>query len=103
MSKLPHTVRVNSGKYTFVREALSIKVLRHGEPWHEQQDAFNALASIMYELDAARVVLAAARSLEKRGEAPAALRQALRLHEALVSDSEHPSEWAVPSEPAVQP
>lgn len=95
-----HTVRVDSGKYTFVIDSPTTEViiLRHGEPWHRQGDAFNALHSIMCELDAARVVLAAARSLEKRGEAPMALTQALRLHDALVSDSEHPSEWAVPSE-----
>lgn len=93
MGHLPHAVRVDSGKYTFVREALSIKILRHGEPWHEQQDAFNALASIMYELDAARVVLEAVRASYERGELPAPIVDALDKHERLVSDTERPTEW----------
>lgn len=94
-----HRVRVSNGKYTFVVAPRLITILRGGQPWHEQSEAVTALHSIMCELDAARVVVAAARSLEKHGEAPAALKQALRLHEALVDDREHPSEWAVPSEP----
>ena len=91
-----HTVRV-SRKYTFIKRNSAIAIDRHGEPWHEQEGAYNALASIMAELDAARVVLAAARSLEKQGAAPQSLINALRLHEQLVDDSEHPSEWAAPS------
>jgi hypothetical protein len=95
-----HAIRVSSGKYTFlISDFQTVDILRHGEEWHRQQDAFNALHSIICELDAARVVLAAARSLANRGEAPAALVQALELHKRLVSDSEHPSEWAAPSEP----
>jgi hypothetical protein len=102
MAHLPHTVRVDSGKYTFVREALSIKILRHGEPWHEQREAFNALASIMYELDAARVVVEAARRLIEQATAcgaavPPGLVRALERHSSLVSDSEVPSEWCGPS------
>lgn len=98
-----HRVRVSGGKYTFVQKAYWVEIERYGESWHKQHEASNALTSAMAELDAARVVLAAARSLEKRGDAPMELRQALRLHEALVDDSEHPSEWAVPSDPAVLP
>jgi hypothetical protein len=93
-----HRVRVSGGKYTFVQKSYWVEIERYGESWHKQHEASNALTSIMAELDAARVVLAAVRSLEKRGDAPAALVQALRLHEALVDDKEHPSEWAVPSE-----
>lgn len=93
MSKLPHVVRVDSGKYTFIREGISIKILRYGEEWHEQCDAFNALASIMYELDAARVIVEAARNLAKRNEAPMELYDALMKHGALVGDQEKPSEW----------
>ncbi len=91
-----HTVRVESGKYTFVKSihAGTIRILRHGEDWHEQQDAFKALSVIMSELDAARVVLEAARRLAKRNEAPPELYAALMKHEALVSDQEQPSEWA---------
>lgn len=88
-----HTVRVSRGKYTFIKRSLSIVILRHGEPWHEQQDAFNALASIMAELDAARAVIAAARTLYKNGDASQDLIDALAAHTALVDDSEPPSEW----------
>lgn len=96
-----HIVRVSSGKYTFVIDSKNteVEVLRHGEEWVRFVTGFNALHSIMCELDAARVVIAAARSLVKRGEAPQALVDALRLHGALVDDREHPSEWAAPSQP----
>lgn len=94
-----HTVRVDGGKFTFIKRAneLTVEIRRHGQRWHEQRDAFNALVSMMAELDAARVVLAAVRSLVKRGGAPPELYNALSLHGALVDDQEHPSEWAVPS------
>lgn len=94
-------VRVDNGKFTFAIDNVShaVVIYRHGELWHEQRDAFNALHSIMCELDAARVVLAAARYLSKMGMAPLELENALRLHSGLVSDMEHPSEWAVPSQP----
>lgn len=89
-----HAVRVDSGKYTFIKQPEGhIEIRRHGERWHEQDRAFNALASIMAELDAARVVLAAARDLAKRNEAPPELYAALMKHCALVDDQEQPSEW----------
>jgi hypothetical protein len=89
-----HIVRVSSGKYTFVVEATpAISILRYGEPWHRQQDAFNAMHSIMCELDAARVVLDAVRQSYERGELPMSLCDALHKHEALVSDNEKPSMW----------
>lgn len=91
-------VRVENGKYTFVMKPAGLSICRHGESWGYLANCSNAVHSMMCELDAARVVVAAARSLEKHGEAPASLKQALRLHEALVGDNEHPSEWAVPSE-----
>lgn len=90
-----HTVRVDNGKYTFiVADGPTMLIDRHGERWHAQQDAFNALHSIVCELDAARVVIEAARSLVARGEAPQALRDALAKHSALVDDGEEPSGWA---------
>lgn len=87
-------MRVDSGKYTFVKvfETTTIEILRHGEPWHAQGDAFNAIASLMYELDAARVVLEAARRLGD--DAPLEIRKAIERHRALVDDREKPSEWA---------
>lgn len=96
-----YTVRVSNGKYTFVvdSENTEIEVLRHGEAWVRFVTGFNALHAIMAELDAARVLIATARSLAKRNEAPPELYKALMLHNALVDDREHPSEWIVPSEP----
>lgn len=89
-------IHVNDRKYTFVKDGLVIKILRYGEEWHQQSEAFNALTSIMCELDAARVVLAAARALEAAGDAPMALREALTKHARLVGDCELPSEWSAP-------
>lgn len=91
-----HVVRVDGGKYTFVNRLGEIQILRHGEPWHEQTAAGNALASIMAELDAARVVVAAARALEADGLESAPIRylnEALARHDALVGDREPPSDW----------
>lgn len=100
-------VRVDNGKYTFVqdveRKGLVIEILRHGEPWHEQSDAYNALASLTAELDAARVVLGVAReSLKSMAtdqevyEFVQRIRRALNRHAALVDDKEPPSDWALP-------
>lgn len=98
-----HTVRVDNGKYTFRKAGLAIEVDRHDRRgWVTLHDGTNALSSMMSELDAARVVIAAARSLVKRGEAPPALVNALELHGRLVDDREHPSEWTCPSEPRVR-
>lgn len=96
-----HEVRVDGGKYTFVRTVGGgIEILRHGEPWHEQTEAANALMSIMAELDAARVVLGVAReSLEPMAtdqevyEFVQRVRRALNKHAALVNDIEPPSAW----------
>lgn len=89
-------VRVDNGKYTFMKvfETTSIKILRHSEPWYEQQDAFNAIVSLMAELDAARVVLDAARKLGDA--APIEIKNALTTHRALVDDQELPTTWATP-------
>jgi hypothetical protein len=101
-------IKVSSGKYTFVKSGahgFSIDILRHGEKWIENADGANALMSIMCELDAARVVLAATRALFQyqgtTAEVPIktfmglgeALRNALKRHDALVDDHEPPSEW----------
>lgn len=87
-------VRVSNGKYTFVHDPLRVEILRYGEPWHMQQEAANALHSIMAELDAARVVLAAARDLGD--DAPVEIKDALARHRALVDDRERPSAWSSP-------
>lgn len=92
MSK--HTVRVSNGKYTFViGEFQTVDILRHGEEWHRQGDAFSALHSIMCELDAARVVIEAVRRLKDIGDAQPELLKALSKHSRLVSDNETGSEW----------
>lgn len=85
-------INVDSGKYTFVKNGPVIEILRYGEPWHEQETAFNALVSIMSELDAARVVLQAARSLGD--DAPVEIKDAMRHHRSLVGDYQNPSDWA---------
>lgn len=84
-------IRTDNGKYTFVKQGITIEILRHGEPW-TCAEPFNAIASLMAELDAARVVLEVARLLGD--EAPAPLRLALQRHAALVDDREPPSEWS---------
>lgn len=102
-------VNVDSGKYTFCHADGVVEILRHGKPWHAQHDASNAISSLMAELDAARVVLQAARRFAKvflegedicasppsRDELDAAngIVAALERHGALVDDREPPSEW----------
>ena len=49
-----------------------------------------------FELDAARVVIAAARDLGD--EAPREIKQAIEQHRALVDDRQRPSDWASPKE-----
>ncbi len=109
--KQEHRVSVDNGKYTFVAPAghYAVSILRYGEPWHgPQEDASNALHSIMCELDASRVVLQAARRLadafetapidlleqiNKLGDAPVGLVRAIALHGRLCDDRQTPSTW----------
>lgn len=98
MSK--HRVRVDGGKYEFVHHGgWKLDVRRHGEQWVENLDAPKAVTSMMYELDAARVVLSAVRAVYARlGEAgafqlPPSIIDALHKHASLVDDNEPPSEW----------
>ena len=112
MSKPAHVVKVYDGKYTFVNRLGTIEILRYGKPWHEQTMAGNALSSLMAELDAARVVVQAARVLGDRMERmPIAelqllakyeefvgITRALALHGRLCDDREPPSEWCLPAE-----
>lgn len=88
-------VKVCDGKYTFRKTSLVIEVDRHGEQWLTLREGFNAIHSLMAELDAARVVLAAVRAYVTSGKGTAvpALFEALEQHDALVSDTEPPSEW----------
>lgn len=94
-------INVENGKYTFVeRGGYRLDILRGGEPWAEDIKASKAIQAMMAELDAARVVLAAARKLDEVTQAhhlPAAaskLSEALKLHDDLVDDREAPSTWA---------
>lgn len=90
-------INVANRKYTFVqtRGDLPIVILRHGWPWISIHDGTNALSAIMAELDAARVVVEAARNVcaEMHGDACVILHAALNKHAALVDDNEPPSEW----------
>lgn len=90
-----HKVRVDNGKYEFIhRGAFRIDILRHGERWVEDLGAGKAVMSMMAELDAARVVVAAARAGLASGLIESAgLTAALKLHDSLVDDREWPSEW----------
>lgn len=87
-----HIVRVDNGKYAFRKAGLAIEVDRYGDPWITLHDGTNALSSVMSELDAARVVLEAARKLGDA--APQEIRDALAKHARLVDDREQPSAWA---------
>lgn len=93
-----HRVRVENGKYEFIqRGGWKLDVLRHGQPWAEDVTCSKAIGTMMAELDAARVVLAAARrtvEIHHEGIAPiGGLRDALEKYDRLVDDREPPSEW----------
>lgn len=85
-------INVENGKYTFVKKGITIDVLRHGNPWISGwSEGFNALMSLLYDLDAARVVLDVARRLGD--DAPREIKDALEKHRSLVDDREPPSAW----------
>lgn len=97
-------VRVENGKFEFWKHDLYVDILRHGQPWITGlKTGVNAIYTMMAELDAARVVLVAARSLvDLRGTdaSPEAINAALKnlvasveKHDRLVDDREPPSEW----------
>jgi hypothetical protein len=98
-------VRVSNGKYAFRIDAAPILTIeRNGEVWHQQGMAFNAIHSMMCELDAARVVVTAARRLVEQCERggypmPNGLKSALERHASLVDDRELPSDWCGGTEP----
>lgn len=97
-----HTIAVDSGKYKFVqRGGFTIDILRHGQPWIEDITGSKAIGSMMYEIDAARVVLEAARQVvavetaNGRGDSVKALVRALATHDACVGPEQpSPTEWA---------
>lgn len=104
-----HSVKVDNGKYEFiVRDGFRIEVLRRGDPWVAGMDAPRAVQGLMCELDAARVVIGAARALVKCMESMpmelatqlakyddvVGLVRALTRHSGLVDDREPPSVWA---------
>lgn len=103
MSNQEHRVSIDNGKYTFVipDDDCRWTVFRDGDvvPWQGPHwQAFNAVQAMMFELDAARVVVAAARAALKircEGLMPSgAVEQALERHDRLVSSNDGPSEWA---------
>jgi hypothetical protein len=94
ITKNDQGVRVDNGKYEFRKVGLVIEVFRGGKPWLTLHDGFNALMGMMCELDAARVVLDAARLLGD--DAPREIKKALERHRGLVDDRELPSAWAAP-------
>lgn len=97
-----HRISVDNGKYVFVqRGGFKLDILRHGEPWVEDITASKAIGSMMYELDAGRVVLEAARQMvaaetaNGRGDSVKALARALATHDVCVGPQQPaPTEWA---------
>lgn len=106
-----HTVRVDGGKYEFIHRvprATWVAVYHYGSPISPGSDEHgNAIASMMAELDAARVVVAAVRAniqkLEGKDVYPAWAVDALALHDRLCDDREPPSEWAQPADTKTGP
>lgn len=93
-----HRVKVENGKYEFIQRAgWKLDILRGGEPWAENVDCSKAIGSMMAELDAARVVLEAARravSIATEGLTPSGgLTSAIERYDRLVDDREPPSDW----------
>jgi len=89
-------INVSNGKYTFSTDgdAGVIDIFR-GDPdrvWVSLHTGFNAVFSLMAALDAARVVVKAARDLGDA--APPEIKRALEVYRGLVDDNEPPSEWA---------
>lgn len=116
-----HRVKVEGGRYEFiVRVHGRIDIHRDGKPWVWDLDATTAdpmaaVHAIMMELDAARVVVQAARQCVVALNAPdaepvaperlhlalVALEGSIALHDRLVSDREPPSAWCgAPSTPS---
>lgn len=106
-----HRVRVENGKYELIlSDGWKLDILRGNEPWVENITASKCLHGVMCELDAARVVLGAARALAKCMETMpmelakqlakyddvVGLVRALTRHSGLVDDNEPPSVWAKP-------
>lgn len=100
-----HRVKIENGKYTMVsKDGWRLDILRHDELWIENITAAKCLHGAMCELDAARVVVKAAReflaahdavrSIVGGPDSIGAIRDALEKHSALVDDREPPSEWA---------
>lgn len=94
-----HRVKTEGGKYEFsiLRDG-DINILRHGEAWARVATGQHAVRALMMELDAARVVIAAAQralDLQHKGVAPIeGLQKALQQHDRLVGDDRMPpSAW----------
>lgn len=106
-----HCVSVAGGRYTFVRvegrEGVKLIDRSDGEPFISWVNDAPAVTAIMCELDAARGVVEAARSLAvqlnratdsafeivAKSKVGAAFLASLTLHDRLVSDHEPPSAW----------
>jgi RNase adaptor protein for sRNA GlmZ degradation len=110
--KQEHRVEVENGKYTFVVPSNDhrVHILRHGEPWYtpENGQPSHALHAIMCELDAARVVIQAARELVRNRstlDPVERLVEALTKHAALTNDCTPPNLWtgSAPSPSHEQP
>jgi len=97
-----HRINVENGKYTFNFDGTkTLYVFSDGAPLVTVSDMPpNAIGSIMAELDAARVVLQAARSIPAADSSPSEIiaffdrmRDAVTKHNHLCDDRELPSDW----------
>jgi hypothetical protein len=92
-------IHVDGSKYTFIRHhGYKVDILRGGQPWMQDIEASDAIITMMAYLDAARVVLQAARkTVESKHDGLASIRSlesALELHDRLCDDREMASPWA---------
>lgn len=93
-----HRVACDGGRYTLTCSATGrVGIMRHSQPWVYYVAGASAIACLMAELDAARVVLAAARAVV-HPDCPARdivprLERAIAEHDALVDDQQEPSAW----------
>lgn len=100
-------IKVDSGRYEFVQNGCWASIYQGGRILVGQMGASPAVLSMMHELDAARVVLQAARKLADRmatlpiplvtqlaeHDEFVGLTRAIGQHSGLVDDREPPSPW----------
>lgn len=96
---MSHKVKIDNGKYEFIlHDGWDLEVRRGGVPWiggegEQSLPGSKAIHAMMRELDAARLVVAAARETESDYDDGYRVSQALKLHDSLVGEGGKPSDW----------